>query len=59
MTHYFVKRLDQGGGYLARPGSAKSYTHNILSARPFATREAAQKECCGNERAVSFEEEQR
>ena len=47
---YLLKRTDQGGGYVAPAGSAKSYTHNINRARRFDTREAAEAERCpGNE----------
>lgn len=42
------------GGYVNWPGHDKSYTRNILSARRFPTREAAEAECCGNERVVSL-----
>jgi hypothetical protein len=54
MGPYIIKRHDQGGGYVAPAGSAKSYTRNALRARRFDTREAAEAECCGNESVVSL-----
>jgi hypothetical protein len=50
---YVIRRTDQGGGYVTRPGVAASYTHSIALARAFVTREAAERECCpGNEVVV-------
>ena len=46
---WVIRRLDQGGGYLAKPGSAKSYVKGKAAARRFPSREAAQAECCENE----------
>lgn len=46
---YIIRRLDQGGGFVAPPGSEKSYTRNRLAARRFPSREAAQADACGNE----------
>jgi hypothetical protein len=55
MTPFIIQRTDQGGGYVARPGSLKSYTHEPLKARRFATREEAERERCpGNERVLSL-----
>ena len=56
---YVIKRIDQGGGYLTRPGSQKSYTqvpglHNI---RVFKTRAEAERERCqDNEIIIDLEE---
>jgi hypothetical protein len=47
-----IKRTDQSGGYLARPGSQHSYTRKLEHAQTFPTREAAQAQCCENERPV-------
>lgn len=47
---FLLKRTDQGGGYVAPPGSAKSYTRSRAAARQFPTREAAEADRCpGNE----------
>ena len=43
---YVLKRTDQGGGYVALPGSRKAYLKSILSARRFDTREEAERERC-------------
>jgi len=54
---YLIQRTDQGGGYVARPGSQSSYTRNVLAARRFATREEAEAQRCpGNERIVSLDD---
>jgi hypothetical protein len=56
--NYVIKRTDQGGGYVAPPGSAKSYTRNLAKARKFTTREEADKNrCVENEVVRSVEEE--
>jgi hypothetical protein len=39
--------------YVARPGSAKSFTRNLQKARTFASLAAARSDCCGDERPVS------
>jgi hypothetical protein len=50
---YVIERTDQGGGYVAMPGSRGSYTQDICNARTFATEEEARAECCpDNERPV-------
>lgn len=47
---YIIKRVDQGGGYVAEPGSAKAYTRSRDCARRFKTVEAADADRCkGNE----------
>ena len=50
----FVIRSRDTGKYVAFPGSASSYTRNILNARRFATRNEALSECCGNEYVVDL-----
>lgn len=51
---YVIMRTD--GVYVARSGSASSYTPYLQRARVFTTREAAERERCpGNERVVSIE----
>lgn len=53
---YVIKRIPDGA-YVARSGRASSYTRALQHARPFATRELAERECCENERAVSVDSE--
>jgi hypothetical protein len=53
MTGYVIRSRDTGK-YVAHPGSASSYTRDILNARRFRTREEAQAECCGNEYVVAL-----
>lgn len=52
---YLVKRND--GFYVAEAGSQSSYTKSIKRARRFPSREAAQRDCCGNEHVVSIYDE--
>ena len=49
---YLIKRLDQSGGYLAPSGSHQTWTPSKARAQIFPTREAAQSQCCDNERPV-------
>lgn len=47
---YVIKRLDQGGGYVTKPGSQKSYTKgSIHLIQVYSTRESALRNACGNE----------
>ena len=43
---YLLRRTDQGGGFLAAPGSGASYTHDLRRARLFQTKEQAEAERC-------------
>ena len=52
---FVIRRLDQGGGYVAPAGSAKSYTYNPLKARRFETQAQAEADSCGNERVIPIE----
>jgi len=50
---YVIVRND--GAFVAPPGRPSSYTNKLQHARTFATREAAERECCpGNERVVEI-----
>lgn len=49
MNGYILRRVDQGGGYVALPGSRKSYTKDRAKARMWPSRSAAEAEACGNE----------
>lgn len=42
---YVIRRIDQGGGYVAR-SSEHSYTPKLQDARVWSTREAAELERC-------------
>lgn len=56
MPRFLLERTDQGGGFVAPPGSGRSYTKNALDARFFATREEAERErCVENERIVDLD----
>lgn len=53
---YILKRTDQGGGYVSKPGSAKSYTRRLNQARKYPTLEAANADRCPeNEIALDLE----
>ena len=52
---FVIRRND--GAYVARPGSAGSYTRSLESAWKFYNREEADKQRCpGNETVVSVED---
>lgn len=46
MAVYILKRTDGRGGYVAPPGSARSYVRDDFRARKYATREAAEADRC-------------
>ena len=53
---YLIKRTDQGGGYVATPGRANSYTNRIENAQIFLSRSVADSQRCkGNEVIVELE----
>lgn len=52
----YVIIRQEDGAFVAAPGSASSYTKSLQRARTFATREAAQRECCGNESPVAVDQ---
>ena len=53
---YAIKRIDQGGGYVARPGNPSSYTNHVDHIRFFSTREETESNRCpGNEIVVQIE----
>lgn len=52
---YVLVRSD--GAYVARPGSASSYTRSLQNARTYPTKEAAERDRCpGNETVVAVSE---
>lgn len=48
MTKFVIWNVDEKK-YVAPEGCRHSSTKNLQKARVFATKEAAQYECCGNE----------
>jgi hypothetical protein len=57
---YVIVRTDQGGGYVAPPGSRSSYVRELQFARVFETRESAERDRCPeNERVVSIDDAMR
>jgi|15BtaG_2_1085339.scaffolds.fasta_scaffold00099_34 hypothetical protein len=53
---YVIKRTDQGGGYLAKDGTAGAYTADFAKAKVFSTRVSAEADrCIENEIVVSVE----
>lgn len=53
MTGYVIRSKDTGK-YVANPGRNSSYTRDILQARRFPTREAAQADACGSEVVIAL-----
>jgi hypothetical protein len=54
---FVIKRTDQGGGYLAMPGSEHSYTKSLENAQTFSTRDKADgHRCPGNEVVIPLSE---
>lgn len=43
---YVLRRTDQGGGYVTKPGSGPSYTHDLRQARKYPTRREAEADRC-------------
>lgn len=52
---YILKNIHTGC-WVTPSGSARSYTNKLQNARIFHTREAAERERCGNERIQTVEE---
>jgi hypothetical protein len=50
---YVIRRIDDGK-FVTPSGSGQSYTKSLRGARMFDTREQAEGNCCGNERAVAL-----
>lgn len=49
---YVIRRTDQGGGWVARPGSSGSYTKCLSRVRVFASREEAERNRCPENEVV-------
>ena len=43
---YVIRRTDQGGGYVSKPGSKRSYTKKLEAARVYPTRSEADADRC-------------
>lgn len=55
---FVLKRTDQGGGYVAQPGSKHSYTNKLERARQFPTKDAAEGDRCpDNEIVLDYDQE--
>ena len=54
MIAYVLRRIEDGK-YVARPGAEHSYVRDIHNARAFDSRESAEANACGNERAVKVD----
>ena len=51
----YVLKRHEDGKYVALPGSHHSYTTDLRRAQIFPTKEAAEKDKCGNESALTVE----
>jgi hypothetical protein len=49
---YLLKLMDRRGGFVAKPGSRRSYTDSLRQARKFSTREEAERERCQDNEVV-------
>jgi hypothetical protein len=55
---FVLKRTDQGGGYVALPGSKHSYTKKLEQARQYPTKDAAEGDRCpDNEIVLDYDSE--
>lgn len=52
----FVLVRDEDGKYVAPAGIEHSYTASLEKARKFVTKAEAERDACGNERAVSVDD---
>lgn len=43
---YLLKRTDQGGGYVSKPGLKEAYTTNLDKVRIFTSKEDAERNRC-------------
>lgn len=50
----FILKRSKDGKMVARGGAFFSYTHNIMYAQVFDTKEKAERSKCGNEYAVNI-----
>jgi hypothetical protein len=54
MSRYVLIRNDDGK-FVAPDGSEHSYTRDLTKAKAFPSKEAAESQACGNERAVTVD----
>jgi hypothetical protein len=52
----YVLQNTGNGKFVAPSGSANSYTEKLQNAKTFPSRESAEADACGNERALTLEE---
>lgn len=52
---YVIRRTDQGGGYVSKPGNISSYTFIVRRMKKYSTKAAAQADCCENETPVPIQ----
>lgn len=53
---YLIKKIDQSGGYVSKPGHRSSYVKNLRFARKFQTKDEAElNRCPENEIVVDLE----
>lgn len=43
---YVLRRTDQGGGYVSKPGRGCSYTFKVRHMKKYPTEEAAKADAC-------------
>ncbi len=54
---FIIKRTDQGGGFVAKPGNGASYTFHLARARKYQTIEEAKADLCPeNEVIIDLEQ---
>ena len=54
--YYVIKRTDQGGEYVSKPGNKSSYTNSIRNMRKYTTKEEAESDKCpGNEVVIPLD----
>ena len=55
MRVFIIQRIDQWGGYVAKPGGKSSYVVRKVDARKFSTMEEAEANCCPENEVVREE----
>lgn len=53
--YVIVRNSSDGGGYVAKSGSSSSYTRSLSAAEKFSSKDDAERQCCGNERAIPLQ----
>lgn len=52
----YVLKKNGAGLFVTPPGSAASYTPDLRRARRYETKEAAERDACGNETAIAYDQ---